>query len=301
MGVISTMTVVEHLSEEEVVVGPDGIIVVLQAIDILSDVRCLRNDTVGIEEVTVGIAVLHVGEPREVGAVLAFLLHQYRIAFLISTVDEVVVGLRLGAQLGRIVVVIALVQIVTVQVVGHLTVVECLLRHLSAAVTGGIGVRLRVVAVEHLRAAILGRRIAEDGLDAIGRRACCHHPAVGHIALARVCHAGRGERARDTEVIDIAAEVAEQRVIQTADDMTVAMERALEALARVAGYRRPGRAAMVEVGMEDEVEILSTLHRLVLMREIQWHVTVERSAADGLRMTLGIVVDDIGQVDDVLQ
>ena len=231
----------ERLSEEEIVVGPQrpvseaAVVVGLQ-----TDIIVFRNHTVGIEEVdvVVRVAVLHIA-----------------------------VGVDLVGSSSLTVV--TLLQEEAVQVVGHLTVVELLFRHATCdAVTavGGLVIACGggIVTVLYLsRRADLVTRIAEDGIDiGIGGGAGLH-PAVLHIAVARIGDTGRGERAAGAEVVDMAAEVAEERLVKSADGIALTMERTGEAVRLIAKRCPVGVCLRRLVGMEEEVEVVACLHPVV--------------------------------------
>ena len=116
-------------------------------------------------------------------------------------------------------VVVALAQIESIEVVGHLAVVEGAQRTLhSRATLGGarIVIARGIVAVHDLRAIGASGRADDGVLSVLHRRGSLlsalgvHHPAVLGIAVALECHAGRGEGAGDAQVIDVAAECAEE-------------------------------------------------------------------------------------------
>ena len=92
MVVALNMTVVQRLSEEQIVIRPQRIVVLHNIlcllIDVLPLVHALGDDTVGIVEVTIGITVLNVSELREVGTVLAVLLHKRRRSVAIGGIDS---------------------------------------------------------------------------------------------------------------------------------------------------------------------------------------------------------------------
>ena len=129
--------------------------------------------------------------------------------------------------------------------------------------------------------------IVEDGVGSGGGAAGRggHHPAVLDVAAACIGDTGLGERTRDTEVIDRTAEVVEQRAVQAADGMAVAVQSAAEALTVARCERRPsGRTARSgDVGTHDEVEVVAAAH----------------VAVQGSMTTL--VVITIAQVDEVPQ
>ena len=106
-------------------------------------------------------------------------------------------------------------------------------------------------------------RITEDCIDTAIRRACGLHPTVLHITVARIGNTGRGERALNTEVIDMTAEVSEERLVQSVDGVSFAMQRTVETSVGGA-YRRPvGIGLRSLVGMEEEVEVAACLHTAV--------------------------------------
>ena len=322
------VVVVQGLSEEQIVVGPDGIEVGggdggdarrgvggLLLVDALvgraGDAAC------GIAEVAVGEAVLHVllylvalggagryvarrAELRLVGIPLGLRLGEGAVG--IGGIE------RVGRSLADLPVVVALVEVEAVEVVGQGAVVEGLGiqgaglavgvvagGHDVAGCRGVVEPRIAVhIAVQeevgvHYLPLAGGGGIAEDGIHLrctvrqTGGSAL--HPAVLHVALALVGYASRGERAGDAEVIDIAAEVAEERVVEAADGVAVAVEHAAEALA-VAGDGGPsgGTAWRTLVGTQDELQILAALERLG--RVVQRHMAVEFAADDGLRLAI---------------
>ena len=231
----------ERLPEEEIVVGPQRLVSkAAVVVGLQTDIIVFRNHTVGIEEVDVivRVAVLHIA-----------------------------VGVDLVGS-GSLTVV-TLLQEEAVQVVGHLAVVELLFRHATCdAVTavGGLVVACGggIVTVLYLsRCADLVTRIAEDGVDiGIGGGAGLH-PAVLHIAVARIGDTGRGERAAGTEVVDMAAEVAEERLVESADGIALTMERTGEAVRLIAKRCPVGVCLRRLVGMEEEVEVVACLHPVV--------------------------------------
>ena len=231
----------ERLSEEEIVVGPQRLVSeAAVVVGLQTDIIRFRNHTVGIEEVDVivRVAVLHIA-----------------------------VGVDLVGS-GSLTVV-TLLQEEAVQVVGHLAVVELLFRHATCdAVTavGGLVVACGggIVTVLYLsRRADLVTRIAEDGIDiGIGGGAGLH-PAVLHIAVARIGDTGRGERAAGTKVVDMAAEVAEERLVESADGIALTMERTGEAVRLIAKRCPVGICLRRLVGMEEEVEVVACLHPVV--------------------------------------
>ena len=168
---------------------------------------------------------------------------------------------------------------------------------------GLIGLRVLIIAVDNLLDLIsCSGRITEDGIDGAVRCTRCVNPAVLHVALASLRHAGTGERASDTEVVDIAAEVVEQRVVESADGMSVAVQRAAEALALGVGDGCPLGVAVVLVGVEEELQVLTASHLLAGAGEIQRHVAIKGTiaiTADGNRIAIGILALHVGQVDEV--
>ena len=151
----------------------------------------------------------------------------------------------------HLLVAIALVQVEVVQVVSHSTVVELFFSHgscFTAVTTGGrhtsgcrgiiqVGVAITEVRVHHL-VAIRISRITKDSIRLRSQRcfAGSLHPAALHVTLLgntsfciKIGNTSSIERTPHTEIIDITTEVPEQRIIQTADGMTVTMQGALEA------------------------------------------------------------------------
>ena len=121
---------------------------------------------------------------------------------------------------------------------------------------------LLIVAVHDLIATAC--RITKDRLRGFCLRAAGAYPAVLHIAYARFGDTGTCERAHDAEVIDITAKMIEQRVVQSADVITVTMQVTFEALALVVGDGRPvGIAGHFDIGMHDDVEVSARLDLIV--------------------------------------
>ena len=145
----------QRLAEVQIVVGPDGIVVrtAVSRVMVQTLVVVLGYGAAGIDEVAVAIAVLDVVEGIVgLGHVPAILQRQRAVGVGIVGIPVLVgIGLRLSGD----VVVETLVQVETVEVVGHLAVVELVerLRHgQSVHVFGGhlVRVGLGVVAVHYL-------------------------------------------------------------------------------------------------------------------------------------------------------
>ena len=181
-------------------------------------------------------------------------------------------------------------------------------RSLASIVAGGGVVIIDVIecfvavpeiGVDELVAVFIVGGIAEDGiglglvLGLQGLGGASLHPAAFHVASTHVYHAGALERACHTEVVDLAAEVLEQRVVQTAEGVAVAVEDALEAL----GFSTDGRPvsillnglrhiwirfsvvggvwhrilAVVDVGAEEELKVLASLGAVHLVQQLLTH------------------------------
>ena len=232
------MAIGQCLSEEDVVIRPDrhevggghGIVALTRRDGPRMDIGAFRRGAIRIAEVTVVEAVLHIAEIRP-----RLTLSNFHLRHIDSVIIGIIacghllgqcaVGLRLqvlirgtGLQVGSLIV--TLVQVEAVQVVGHLTVVEGVVRHLTghtvrAVRRHSVSVALRIVTVLNLYetsvVAFRSGRVAEDGIDGIVHRSSTTlHPAVLDIAITRLGDTGTGERACDTEVIDLTTEVSEE-------------------------------------------------------------------------------------------
>ena len=206
-------------------------------------------------------------------AVVLGLLEHGLVGGSVDGVVRVALVLRAGRYL---LVAIALVEVEAVQVVGHFAVVEgkvgLSLCHAMIGGIGLIGLAFLVIAVDNLYRLFAGTsgRLAEDGIDAAVGSACGVDPAVLDIAVAGIHDSGTGELTGHAEVIDLAAELAEERVVEAAEGMAVAVEGALEAgffFVYLGGSRivlsgdgRPRRRAVVDVGAQEELKMLAGCH-----------------------------------------
>ena len=246
------------------------------AIDIQSLVVVIGYRTAGVDEVAIGKALLDITAQ----GYLAFLTFQ-RVEGIVGRIVGIanirgeravdvclpIVVLLAGNKICAVVV--ALVQIESVEVVGHLTVVERLVGHYAGiASVAGSGqietfIALRVIAVHYLGACSV-RRVTEYGIVfGFGRRCgSALYPAVLHITAASLGHAGTGERAHDTEVVNTAAEVVKQRVVESANGVSVTMHYTIKASAFVIAYRCPliGNRRIIGMGkvcLEEELQVAS--------------------------------------------
>ena len=285
---ICGVAVGQLLTEEDIVVGPDGrpaVFLLLIAIFILdlslpiAFILVGRDDTTSIAEVAVLEAVLDVCKTnflsidvarRAVVRVAIVVLHVLKHWLVVIADGEVTVS-HLALTRRNSLVAVAFVQVEVVQVVGKFTVVESMFGHWrrlagrviagSAGIVGTLVVVV-VVAVDSLVDVVADRIAAtEDCLGAGGKTAgrTGLHPAALHIASTRVGHAGAGERTCDAQVIDAAAEVTEKRTCRSrgwceaTDGMTIAVECSEEAVfawrvRRAATAYRRPRARMFDVG-----------------------------------------------------
>ena len=236
-------------------------------------VLCFRNGAVGKAEVTITEAVLHIADGigavditgrTEVGMAVVVLRRLQRQCVVAANGEVAVLSLAVACTYALVA--IALVEVEVVQVVGHLAVIEGVVDHLYGIAATGIVecfVLVGVVAVDNLVAT--AGRIAEDSLwlgDGVSSGGTAPYPAVLNIASTGIDYTGTGKRACHAEVIDFAAELVEQRVVQAADGMAVAMQNALEAGFTARGYRSPfignGRIiSMAEVCTQEELETLA--------------------------------------------
>ena len=139
------------------------------------------------------------------------------------------------------------------------------------------------IAVDNLLVTTSCRRIAEYCTYTSIWCTCRIHPSTLHISITLINDTCRVERASYTEVIDTTAEVVEQRVVETADGVAIAMENTLEALF-VGAYRGPrmvdsdclrcrrvglmcrigfNRWTMVNICAHEEFQVFTTLHLLI--------------------------------------
>ena len=211
-----------------------------------------------------------------------------RLRLGIAGLPVFVLSGRTTERTERSVVAVALIEVETVQVVGHLTGVEGMgiladWRTVDAvcsvvSVLVGGGVVLLVVAVHYLNSPLFvsfhSGRLTEHRLRGLGFCRGGAYPAVFHIAVARLRDTGTCECAADAEVIDVAAESAEQRVVEAADGMAVAVEGSFETCGLADGGPsgrtawRTGRTAgltggtacrtVVDVGTEEELQVLGS-------------------------------------------
>ena len=143
-------------------------------------------------------------------------------------------------------------------------------------IAGSIALRGWIVAVDHLLTTSV-RRIVKYSLRGGSRKnVCCRvDPAVLYIAVACVGNTSRCERTRNTEIIDIAAEMVEQRLVDAADGIAVAMQRTCEASIFRAN-RSPGVLSVVgveiQVGAQDDVQVIAALHMSIEQRMAQQRV-----------------------------
>ena len=237
------MTIGQHLSEEDVVIGPDG--VVLSIVCGVALVVALGDAASGVDEVTVFIVFLYISEGIVRLCLVATLLQLRLVVFVeVVGIPVLVIGM-FGITIARItrryrgqVVVVTLVEVEAVEVIGHLTVIEGLERFLDGRSVIGIGgeaiaILSGIVAVDDLHGLVQGRvavRVVEHRTYIGGRRSRGVNPAVLDIACAIVHDTCRGEATLHAEVIDIAAELTEEGVGQAADGVAVAVEYTLEAL-----------------------------------------------------------------------
>ena len=105
------------------------------------------------------------------------------------------------------------------------------------------------------------------------RCTCCIYPAVLHKAVASISNTCRGKRTRDTEIIDATAKFAKQRVVEAVDMVAVTMQVTCKAVGFVAN--RCPRACMLDVGMHDELQVLTSLDVLV-----EYAMTFKRPSGD---------------------
>ena len=125
------LSVVQPLSEEDIVIRPDGVITVIFETDVI----VLWNGSSSIDEVTISKAILHVlpsiitrrTEFCIIIILTIILQRQDRITIRINIINEVAKWCRRTTMCDMIV--IALPEIETVQVVSHLTIEEGLSRH----------------------------------------------------------------------------------------------------------------------------------------------------------------------------
>ena len=260
-------------------------------------------EAAGIDEVTVLVVLLDVAE-GVVGLVLIACLLEARLVAAVEVVGiPVVVGIvgRHGGQ----VVVVALVEVEAIEVVGHFAVVERLALLLDgiAMIIGmrylGVGIVGRIVAVDYLDE-MRGAgtcRFVEDGMYAGEVCARSADPAVLDVARTLVHDTSRGEAARDAEVIDVAAEGAEERVVQSADGIAVAVEDAFEALSVVADWRPVGVLQRSDVALEEELEVSASLDVFV-----HSEMAIDGAAAgDGGRVAVAVHRVVESEVVEVLQ
>ena len=85
-------------------------------------------------------------------------------------------------------------------------------------------------------------------------------------------------------------------MVEAADVVAVAVERAREARGVGAGADRLPRLRMVDVRAQDDVEVLAAVHSLLQLR-----MTVEVAAADGCCLLRIAIVGLRSQVEEVLQ
>ena len=222
-----------------------------------------------------------------------------------------------------------LLQVETIEVVSHSTVVEGLCRHRTSQTTRvavirchRIGVGVQIITIDNLQTLVrcFIRRIAEDTADAgIHGRCRRHCPAILHEAFTRIGNTCRGERALDTSVIDITAEFSEQRVVETRDIVSVAVEVTFEALHVIAKavlltcYRVPS-ASMLQITMQDYIKAFAAsyaaVHRHVAIQRIIRVVRVIIRQDDFITIFIQLIfpffICSIGrihitQIDEVLQ
>ena len=213
----------EALSEEQVVVGPDGMISLTQYnIFVQTDILVLRNCSIGIDEVTIGIAVLDIAKElgcsiERIDGILWCVVLRYWSCRQSAIGISREVCVFLIARSTECLVEVALVEVEAIEVVGHLAVVECLERHLAgiAMSIGGFAVLvgLWIVAVDNLLArrvfGIVG--ITEDGLHCVINSWCFTvYPTVLDIACTSIHKACAGECTGDTKVVDFTAEALEE-------------------------------------------------------------------------------------------
>ena len=229
MGAVFNMSVVQGLTEVDIVVGPDRCIVgyihlliansLLHYPDTLIDI--VRNSTFCIDVVTISKAVLYIAVKllsiflqRIVSVSLRIVARSHILwQTAVSICLQILIRL-LGTLPCAIVVVVALVQVEAIQVVGHLTIIERTVGHHAGIASGmrclTVGIAFGIVAVLNLCSLII-RRVAKDSLYSIiycsGRTL---YPTVLYKALTRIGYAGTSKRTSDTEVIDLTAELVEQ-------------------------------------------------------------------------------------------
>ena len=342
------MTIGELLSEEDVIIRPDRhivcrghSIVALTARDSPHvDIGTLRHGATSIAVITVVEAVLHIAEVWQrltssdfhVGLIDGIIIG---IVARGHVVGQRTIGIGLQVLIGCTglqvrTLIVALVQVEAIQVVGHLTIVEGLIRHLSGhtvrvARRHSVCVALRIVAVLYLYETSLvacrSGRVTEDGtgrVEACGSRAL--HPAVLDITVTRLSDTCASERTGDTEVIDLTTEVSEQRAGETTEGMTIAMERSLEALAIgarriVVADRCPcGVLLRTEVAVEDELQVTACMDVVVegimilrltrcsllrLQAQVEEVLQQVELALVRIRLTFAVVKIDLGRTVDI--
>ena len=307
----SQVVIRQSLSEEQVVIRPDGVVLAVGGVE--TYVLVLGNRTSGIDVVSVGIAVFDVSEGLVAGTLAVKRVDGVggsvvlRLGFCGQ--GAVAIGapesVRLIARLAQCLVEVALVEVEAVEVVGHLAVVEGAERHLACAASVVrfyfIYIRFGIVAVHDL-CSVGVRRVAEDGLyagRALRGRVAALDPAVLHIASADIHDTCCGEVAGDAEVIDLAAEFVEERVGESADGVAVAVQGAFEAVFVGADGRPGGVGLRCDVAAEVELQVLRGSD------EFGVHAVVSAEGSvigDGHRLVLLVVLLGLQrQVEEVLQ
>ena len=230
-----TIAVVQRLSEEDIVVWPDGgigdFVARLPRHHSHTHIVSFGNGTASIDKVTILITFLYIAHI----AILRFVICRIVACLQVLRQDAVlplqVLVLRYTGQCSMVV--IAFVQIEAIQVISHGSIVELTFSHTRwdtvSACMVGIFVRsvifFLIVTVHDADRSLVCNicRITKYRFRGLSRSICCANPTVLHITLTRFCYTSTCECTRHTEVIDIAAEATEQRVVQTADGIAVAM------------------------------------------------------------------------------